>query len=61
MAKRTPVPPDKEVASKGALLAAKYRSRANGLSTAERLLHRASAMSVIYGNPVGQPVHTRSR
>ena len=43
------------------MLAAKYRARANGLSVEERLRHRAGAMSLIYGNPVGQPVHTRSR
>lgn len=61
MAKCKPVRPAKETPGKGAVLAAKYRARANGLSVEERLRHRAGAMSLIYGNPVGQPVHTRSR
>ena len=61
MAKRTPVQLAKETPSKGAVLAAKYRARANGLSAEERLRHRAGAMSLIYGNPAGQQVHARSR
>jgi hypothetical protein len=47
--------------TKGALLAAKYRARANTLTDEERQRHRAHAMSVIYGNPDGHAVHARSR
>ena len=61
MAKRMPVQPAKEAPSKGAVLATKYRARASGLSVEERRRHRAGAMSLIYGNPAGQPVHARSR
>ena len=61
MAKRAPVQPAKEAPSKGSVLAAKYRARANSLSVEERLSHRAGAMSLIYGNPTRQPVHARSR
>ena len=61
MAKHTPIQPEKGAPSKGAVLAAKYRTRANGLSPEERLRHRAGAMSLIYGNPARQPVHARSR
>jgi hypothetical protein len=37
----------KDTPTKGALLAAKYRTRANALSDAERQRHRAHAMSLI--------------
>ena len=53
MAKRTPVQSAKEAPSKGAVLGAKYRARAKTLSVEERLRHRASALSLIYGNPAG--------
>jgi hypothetical protein len=43
----------KETPTKGAIIAAKYRARVNGLSDAERQRHRVHAMSVIYGNPIG--------
>jgi hypothetical protein len=61
MAKHTPEQTEKEAPSKGTVLAAKYRARANGLSAEERQRHRAGAMSLIYGNPARQPVHARSR
>ena len=51
----------KETPTKGAILAAKYRARANGLSDAERQRHRAHAMSLIYGNPNAPAAHARSR
>jgi hypothetical protein len=47
--------------SKGTVMAAKYRARANTLTDEERQRHRAHAMSVIYGNPDGHTVHPRSR
>jgi hypothetical protein len=39
--------------------AAKYRARTNTLTDEQRLTHRASAMSLIYGNPHGPAVHAR--
>jgi len=51
----------KEKLTKGAILAAKYRARANALTDDERQHLRASAMSLIYGNPGGQKVHAHSR
>ena len=60
MATHKPAQP-KEAPSKGAVLAAKYRARANSLSDEERQRHRAHAMSLIYGNPNGPAVRARSR
>ncbi len=61
MATRKAVRPVKEVPTKGAVLAAKYRSRTNGLSDDERQRHRAHAMSLIYAKSHGPAVHARSR
>jgi hypothetical protein len=61
MATRKIVRPAKDAPSKGAVLAAKYRARANALSDEERQSHRAHAMSLIYGNPHGLAAHARSR
>ena len=44
------VQPAKTVPTKGAVLAAKYRARANGLYDEERRRHRAHAMSLIYNS-----------
>jgi hypothetical protein len=52
MAMHKPAHP-KEAPSKGAVLAAKYRTRANAISAEKRQRHRAHAMSLIYGNPKG--------
>jgi hypothetical protein len=52
MAMHKPAQP-KEAASKGAVLGAKYRARANSISAEKRQRHRAHAMSLIYGNPKG--------
>jgi hypothetical protein len=60
MATRKATRPIKEVPTKGAVMAAKYRALANKLTDEERLRLRAHAMSVIYGNPDGHPVHARS-
>ncbi len=49
----------KEVASKGTVLAAKYRSRANALSDAERQELRTHAMRLIYGTPQAPALHAR--
>ena len=59
VATRKTVRPAKTVLSKGTVLAAKYRARANTLSDEERQSHRARAMSLIYGNPQGTAVHAR--
>lgn len=59
MATRKTVRLAKTAPSKGTLLAAKYRARANTLTDEQRLTHRASAMSLIYGNPHGPAVHAR--
>ena len=59
MATRKTVRPAKSALSKGARLAAKYRARANALTDEQRQTHRASAMSLIYGNPHGPAVHAR--
>ncbi len=48
-------------AARGASLSAKYRARANELTDAQRQIHRARAMSIIYGNTNGNAVHARSR
>ncbi len=61
MAARKSAPVLKETPAKGAILAAKYRTRANGLSDTERQRHRARAMSLIYGNPIAPTIHARSR
>jgi hypothetical protein len=59
MATRKAARPGKE--TKGAILAAKYRARANTLSDEKRQRLRAHAMSLIYGNsPDAQKVHARS-
>ena len=61
MATRKPAQPAKEAApTKGAVLAAKYRTRANALTDAERQRHRANAMSLVYGRPHAPAVHARS-
>lgn len=59
MATRKTVRPAKSALSKGTVLAAKYRARANTLTDEERQAHRAQAMSHIYGNPHGPAVHAR--
>jgi hypothetical protein len=61
MATRKAVRASGEKLTKGAVLAAKYRARANALTDEERQRLRASAMSLIYGNPGGQKVHAHSR
>lgn len=61
MATRKPAQAEKESSTKGAVLAAKYRARANLLSDAARQRHRAHAMSLIYGTPNAPAVHARSR
>ena len=61
MAARKPFHTSKETPTKGAILAAKYRARANALSDVARQQHRAHAMSMIYGSPNGPAVHARSR
>ena len=60
MVTRKPTRPAKAATpSKGTVLAAKYRARTNTLTDEQRLTHRASAMSLIYGNPHGPAVHAR--
>lgn len=54
-------PEQKESPSKGTVLAAKYRARANRLTDTERQRHRAHAMSLIHGAPHDPAVHARSR
>lgn len=49
----------KEAISKGTVLAAKYRARANALSDAERQNLRSHAMSLIYGSPHAPTLHAR--
>jgi len=49
----------KEAVSKGTVLAAKYRARANALSDAERQNLRSHAMSLIYGSPHAPTLHAR--
>jgi hypothetical protein len=61
MATRKTVRASGEKLTKGAILAAKYRARANALTDEERQRLRAGAMSLIYGNPDGQKVHAHSR
>jgi hypothetical protein len=60
MATHKPAQP-KKASSKGAVLAAKYRARANAISAEKRQRHRAHAMSLIYVNPNGPAVRARSR
>ena len=60
MANQTKLTP-KGKPSIGTQIAAKLRSRANHLTDAQRLEHRAAAMSIIYGNPGTQVSHARSR
>ena len=61
MATRKTAQPVKAVTtpSKGTVLAAKYRARANSLTDEERQSHRTHAMSLIYGNSNGPAVHAR--
>ena len=59
MATRKSATVTKEVVSKGTVLAAKYRARANALSDAERQSLRGHAMSLIYGNPHAPVLHAR--
>jgi len=47
MATRKPTRPAKATLSKGTVLAAKYRARTNKLTHAQRLAHRARAISII--------------
>ena len=60
MATRKSPRTSKETPSKGTVMAAKYRARANVLTDEQRQALRAHAMSMIYGNPDGQKVHARS-
>jgi hypothetical protein len=60
MAARKAPRTSKETPSKGTVLAAKYRARANALTEEQRQALRSHAMSLIYGNPDGQKVHARS-
>ena len=61
MATRKTARPVKAARSKGAALAAKYRSRANALTDRERQDHRAHAMRLICGTAAHAPaVHARS-
>lgn len=59
VATRKTVHSAKSTSSKGALVAAKYRARANTLTDAERQGHRSHAMSLIYGVPHALPDHAR--
>ncbi|EIQ01558.1 hypothetical protein OpiT1DRAFT_00129 [Opitutaceae bacterium TAV1] len=65
MSARKPAQSEKEVPSQGALLAAKYRARANLLTDEQRQAHRARAMSIIYGSlppsTDARTVHARRR
>lgn len=61
MATRKRARPAKEAQTKGAVLAAKYRARANSMTDEERQQHRARAMSLIYGKPNGPTVHAGRR
>ena len=56
MATKKRARPVEETPSKGALLAAKYRARANTLTGEERQQHRARATSIIYGKLHGPTV-----
>jgi hypothetical protein len=61
MATRKKVRPAQAKPSKGTILGAKYRARANALTDEQRQTHRAHAMSLIYGNPKGPAIHARGR
>lgn len=59
MATRKTVRSAKSTSSKGTVVAAKYRARANTLTDEERQGHRSHAMSLIYGVSHGRPAHAR--
>jgi hypothetical protein len=59
-AKNNKPQPAAKAVSKGTVMAAKYRARANQHTASEREAHRAHALSIIYGNP-SPVVHAGSR